>query len=497
MTAPALLHHLLDNAADWFPRRPAVHDPDGSVTWAELRMDSERLAGWLRRSGVRRGDRVIMAVPPSRLVPALGFACSRAGAVFVPLGEETAGAIARHMLTDAAPALLVTDGEALRAVAATCGVPCVSTGECRSAPTGGPAPEAEALAVDPAAFIYTSGSTAMPKAVVSTHQQMTFAARAIQSRLRYRPEDVVWCGLPLSFDYGLYQIFLCALSGAALHLPRPGSAGQWLATGLRSAGATVLPAVPSLAASLARLLARRATPLPALRLLTNTGAAMPRPLTARLRECLPCLRIQLMYGLTECKRATIMPPDEDLHRPDACGVALPGTEVYVAGPDGERLPTGTVGEVVVRGPHVMAGYWRQPELTARRFPRAHGLFPELRTGDYGRIDADGYLYFTGRHDGLYKERGHRVSTEEVTAAAYRVAGITAAVVLPPEPGEAGATLVVTGSLPPDEALRGMRTELDEAKIPARCLVVGELPLTSNGKVAHVRLRALARSAGHV
>src|SRR5204863_5172922 len=132
-----------------------------------------------------------------------------------------------------------------------------------------------------------------------------FAAQAIQSQLGYRAGDVVYSPLPLSFDYGLYQLFLAALGGAAVHVGTTADAGPALLRGLRVCGATVLAAVPSLAASLALLLDRWGGTAP-LRLLTNTGAAMPGRTLDILRKHIPDLKVQLMFGLTECKRVSIM-----------------------------------------------------------------------------------------------------------------------------------------------------------------------------------------------
>jgi acyl-CoA synthetase (AMP-forming)/AMP-acid ligase II len=328
---------------------------------------------------------------------------------------------------------------------------------------------------------------------VTTHAQLVFVARAIQSQLAYRTDDVVLLTLPLAFDYGLYQVFLCALSGATLWLSGAEDAGRRLPALLRTSGATVLPAVPPQLPGLVRMLNRSPADAPeALRLLTTTGAAMPPALLEHIRRVLPSLRVQLMFGLTECKRAAIMPVDEDLRRPGSCGRALPGTEVIAVGPDGQVLPAGTTGELVVRGPHVMAGYWRQPQLTAIRFPRRDGLIPELRTGDLGWVDDEGFVYHEGRHDDLYKERGTRVSAAEVERAAHRVPGVTAAAVIPPDDGEPGATLVVTAPLTSHEVLAGLAEHIENLKAPARCLVVDALPLTGNGKVDRDRIAAELR-----
>jgi acyl-CoA synthetase (AMP-forming)/AMP-acid ligase II len=181
-----------------------------------------------------------------------------------------------------------------------------------------------------------------------------------------------------------------------------------------------------------------------------------------------------------------MPPDADLTRPGACGLALPGTEVFAVDTDGNRLPPGEVGELVVRGPHVMAGYWRRPELTAQRFPRADGLFPRLRTGDHGWLDDEGYLYFVGRRDDIYKERGFRVSATEVEAAARRVPGVEQAAVLPPRDGRPAVLAVVTALSAP-AVLLGMREQIEEFKVPRHCVVLEAIPLTRNGKVDRTTL----------
>lgn len=502
MTAhPDLLHAFLDRTAADRPDSSAVSSGGETLTYRALDGGSRRLARWLLERGLERGDRLVVCAPGSVLQPALVYAASRAGITFSLLHEQTRGIQLDHVLDDCEPALLVTDNADAAAAAERRNVRTVSTTvltEVAFADT--PVPEEAPpgpLAVDPVCLIYTSGTTSLPKAVVSTHQQLTFAARAIRSVLGYRPDDVVYSPLPLSFDYGLYQLFLSTLAGAHVSLGRPAEVGPALLTNLVRANATVLAAVPSVAEALARLLRRsRGRGAPPLRLLTNTGAAMPAETLAALRAALPDLRVQLMFGLTECKRATIMPPDGDLTRPGSSGRALPGTEVFVLDEDGNRLAPGEIGEIVVRGPNVMAGYWRRPELTAQRFRRVEGLFPQLHTGDYGWVDEDGFLYFDGRRDDIYKESGFRVSATEVEAAARRVPGVTAAAVLPPQP-TAPALLFVVGDVGAGQVLDGMREQIEEFKIPGHCLPLDALPLTGNGKVDRKALAALTEEAVRV
>ncbi|MFG3100947.1 class I adenylate-forming enzyme family protein [Streptomyces sp. NPDC048182] len=487
-----LLHDLIDGAAHRAPDAPALTTSKDSLTHGELARASRAAASWLRALGVRRGERVVVVAPSAVEVAVVVYAASRIGAPFALLHEQTRGRALAHVLDDAEPALLIADDEDARRLADERGITAVRLSDVprgQDPDAGADAPGSEApLPVDPVCLIYTSGTTAAPKAVVSTHQQALFAVHAIQGELAYRPDDVVYSPLPLSFDYGLYQLFLGALSGAGVRLGMPAEVGATLLRNIEAADATVLASVPAVAETLARLVRRRPDHSLRLRLLTNTGAAMPPQPLAVLRAAVPGLRVQLMFGLTECKRAAINPPDADLEHPGSCGRALPGTEIYAAGPDGERLAPGETGELVVRGPNVMAGYWRRPELTAQRFPRRDGLFPELRTGDHGWLDEHGFVHFAGRRDDLYKERGFRVSATEVEAAARRVAGVEEAAVLPPAEGSP-AVLVVVSERGPAEVLDAMGEEIEEFKVPRRCVPLPALPLTRNGKVDR---KALAR-----
>jgi len=496
-----LVHRLLDRAAG-NGDAPAVTYQNATFSYAELAATSWRVAAALAERGLDRRDRLVIAASPDARLPAVIYGASRLGVVFSVIHEQVRGYVLRHILADCAPGLLISNDESMRSTAAECGVPAASIGDLTAAGDGSAPAELSPgwtgpIATDPACLIYTSGTTALPKAVVSTHAQVTFAAAAIQDRLRYRPDDTVYCPLPLSFDYGLYQLFLGALSGAHVWLGNAAEAGPSLLANLVRSQATVLPAVPPVAEGLLRLLQRDATSLPPLRLLTNTGAAMPHRVLAGLREWLPGLTVQLMFGLTECKRVSIMEPDGDLHRPESVGRPLAGTEVFATDEAGNRLPPGEQGELVVRGPHVMAGYWQRPELTEQRFYRVAGLFPELRTGDYGWVDPDGYLYFLGRRDDVYKQQGFRVSAVEVEAAARRVPGVETAAVLPPDADRAEAVLFVTGDADPQRVQRQLRDELEDFKIPQRCLARPELPVNANGKTDKKVLLAMLQEETRV
>ncbi|MGQ0841542.1 class I adenylate-forming enzyme family protein [Actinokineospora sp.] len=480
MTA-ALLHTLLDDRARRTPDGTAVRRGDRRWTYAELRARSVAAAGWLARHGVERGDRVLVLDHNDMETVALVYAASRVGASYVVVSARTRPYLLGHILSDCAPRLVLGGTEAAAQARELTAAPVFTLAELPDADEYGWSPDDSGLlASEPVSLIYTSGSTALPKAVVSTHQQVLFAVDAIAGRLGYRSDDVVLCCLPLAFDYGLYQAFLSCAAGATLVLGVDQDAAAGLLRRIVEDRVTVLPLVPSLAVMLCNLLRRAAEP-PPLRMVTNTGANLSPALSATMRELVPGLAVVGMFGLTECKRVAIGEPDLDRTRPGAVGRALPGTEAFVVGPDGDRLPAGEVGELVVRGPHVMAGYWNAPELTAARFRRDYLGRTALHTGDRCRMDADGYLYFVGRGDEVYKQNGFRISTAEVEAAAADIPGVLLAIALP-ACDEHGARLAVTGEITRERLAKELRVRMEDAKVPPECLVLESLPLTTNGKI---------------
>ena len=479
-----LVHDLLDAAP---PSAPAMAEQGRVLRYLDIVAASNKIALWMLNMGVGAGDRVIISLSRAHALhtPSFLYACSRIGAVFCIIHEQVIGPPLDYVLADANPELVISDNMEVLAQAAFHEIP-ASHPDIDFGAEPDDAGYSRVPTDAPACMIYTSGSTARPKAVVSTHAQMTFVARAIQSQLGYRPDDVIYTTQPFSFDVGLYQLFLAALSGGQVWLPSDRGAGLLIIPELLASNATVLPAVPAVAEALAWSVSRAQTegpPVPGLRLLTNTGATMPSKVLVTLRENLPDLRIQLMYGLTECKRVSIMPPDGDLERPGSSGLALPGTEVRIVDDEGRTVPAGVVGEIVVTGPHVMNGYWGQPELTADKF-KASGL----HTGDFGHMDEDGYLFVEGRRDDIYKQSGFRVSAAEVEAAALEIPGVRLVSVIAPSDGR-DSVLVVVGTTDEDSVEKGLARLLEPFKLPKRYVVLDEMPLNQNGKIDKKALRA--------
>ncbi len=491
----ALLPDLLDWAAERYPARTALVSGPRRCTFAELRTASLVAEAALGERQVKRGDRVVIVVEEFLEAIAFMFGAARRGAVYVLMNGDATRYSADYVLGDCTPACVIAgeDNEPCRC-AVGLGIQ-VTAPDCfgKSPPerrTGG-----RLISLDIVSILYTSGSTGRPKGVVSTHANMIFAVHAIARRLRLRQDDVIGCVLPLAFDYGVYQILLSLISGATLVWGRGSAAGPGLLGFLNTHQVTVLPAVPGLSHNLDRLSLRSPGSRPPLRMITNTGAVMSPGLVNRLRAAYPGLDVYLMFGLTECKRISILLPEELADRPGSLGRPLDDTECLIIDPEGRVLPPGEIGELVVRGPHVTPGYWHAPEQTALRF-RPWGPQGErvLFTGDQCWLDEDGYLYFHGRDDDIYKSNGFRVSATEVTLAAESVPGVTEAYCVPGRPGSPPLLAVVT-QLSPMEVRTELRRYLEWFKVPDRIVVAESIPLNRNGKVDPEAVRALGTVRG--
>ncbi|HEX2078009.1 MAG TPA: AMP-binding protein [Longimicrobium sp.] len=486
-----LVHDFLDEAAARLPEKVAVRSDDGSVSYRELAERSRRVAAWLHGRGVRRGDRMLLLLPNGIPAVVALFAASRIGALFVIVNPAVKPFHLRHILADAEPALIVAGERPEGDVDLDAHAPVLRLGEQweEAQAFRGEAPAFPGISSDPVCLIYTSGSTGKPKAVVSAHRNVVAATRGIQACLKMRESDVVGTFLPLSFDVGLYQLFLSFQVGATVALGHEGHVGPLLLKKIQEWQVTGLPGVPNLAHMLIRMSRRAGGKLPPLRYVTNTGAHLPRAYIEEIRELYPQCQVFVMFGLTECKRVSILDPAEYERKRDSVGRPLPDTECVIIDADGNPVPPGVPGELVVRGPHVMLGYWRAPELTAKRYrPFGPGMEIALYTGDTCSLDEEGYLYFHGRSDDIYKQRGYRVSALEVEAAACDVPGVQQAALIPPSERH-GATLFAVTDLTSQQVLAALQERLEEYKLPAQIITLETLPLMPNGKTDRTRLRA--------
>ncbi|RVA70451.1 AMP-dependent synthetase, partial [Mesorhizobium sp. M7A.F.Ca.CA.001.08.2.1] len=213
-----------------------------------------------------------------------------------------------------------------------------------------------------------------------------------------------------------------------------------------------------------------------------------------LQELFAAARIYSMYGLTECKRCTYLPPDDLARKPLSVGIAIPNTEMWIVDEDDRRVGPNAVGQLVIRGATVMKGYWGKPEATAKKLKP--GPLPGeqvLYTGDYCRMDEEGYLYFVGRSDEIIKSRGEKVAPREVENVLMEIPGVReAAVVGVPDDllGQAVKAFVVMeqGTIMGEKQLRmECQKRLENFMIPKSIQIVSSLPMTDTGKLKKMAL----------
>ena len=505
------LDSFLELSADRTPDKVALVFGERRLTYAQVDQASKRLAWGLREAGVVRGDRVAIYLENCPEAVASIFGTLKADAVFMMVNPTTKDEKLMALLNDARPTVVITDGRRLPAVQRVSGgAPSVKavlvtglTNESHKKAVEGttrvisldaiiqdagelPQFERRAIDIDLAALIYTSGSTGKPKGVMLTHRNMVTASTSITTYLENQPTDIVLNVLPLSFDYGLYQVLMAFQFGGTVVLERSFTYLHAVLDTLVRERVTGFPLVPTIAALLLQM-DLSWYDFSSLRYVTNTAAALPTAHLAELRARFPQARIFSMYGLTECKRVTYLPPADVDTRPTSVGRGMPNQELYLIDADGRRMRSG-VGELVVRGSHVMQGYWEEPEDTARVLqPGPVADERVLHTGDLFRMDEEGYLYFIGRMDDIIKTRGEKVSPREVEDVLHRLAGVAEAVVsgLPhPVLGQAiKATVVLKrgAHLSEQDVLRHCGRHLEDFRVPHLVEFRDSLPKTENGK----------------
>ncbi|MBI5532986.1 MAG: AMP-binding protein [Deltaproteobacteria bacterium] len=497
------------------PRKTALIVGDLRLSYSALAGMARLLDRRLRMLGVQRADRVVIFLDSSAEAVASIFATAMAGAVFCIVHPSTKADKLAFILSDCSAKAIITQ-RSLSAVARdACArapsvvarievdsdTPDLVLPDVRTYSAGG-VESGAGIDVDLAMIIYTSGSTGFPKGVMMTHRNVDAASASIIEYLENTADDVILNVLPLSFDYGLYQVLMGLRVGATVILEPSFAFPYLILQKLRDERVTGFPIVPTMVAILLRMRGWKPGSLPALRYITNTAAALPPAHIARLQALCPTTRIFSMYGLTECKRCTYLPPEALARHPDSVGIAIPNTEVYVVDDQGQRVGPGVVGELVVRGPHVMQGYWGRPDETARKLrPGPHPWERVLYTGDLFKTDEQGFLYFVGRTDDILKTRGEKVSPKEIENVLYALDGVKeAAVVGVPDPllGTALRAVLVldsASSLSAADVVAHCSARLEDFMVPKQIEFRSSLPKTDSGKIMRSALQAEAL-AGH-
>jgi acyl-CoA synthetase (AMP-forming)/AMP-acid ligase II len=479
--------------------RLALTDADIGITYGDLPDVVEAVASYLREAGVRAGDRVLLVSENAVALAVAILAVSWLDAWSVTVNARLSAREIDNFLDHSGARIALYFHRASKEAevhgvargAQPLQLPVI--GEVLLGPLNTEAlaePVEADAARQVAAMVYTSGTTGAPKAVMLTHRNLLFIA-ANSRKLRHMTQaDVVYGVLPLSHVYGLASLLLCSLiSGATLRLvPRYTEAG--LARAFAEEGITVSHGAPAMYAKLLDWSTNTCTPLraPTLRVVQSGGAPLTPSLKQRFEACFG-LPLQNGYGMTEASPSICQTRMESPRADCAVGPAIPGVSLRLDGADHD---TDGIGELLVRGPNVMLGYYRAPELTAQTIT-ADGW---LRTGDLARIDADGAVVIVGRSKELIIRSGFNVYPVEVEQALNGYPGVVHSAVVGrtvADNEEVVAFIEIAQEVQIDlAALDGyLRQMLSPYKMPSELIVLERLPVAPTGKILKNELRNAA------
>jgi long-chain acyl-CoA synthetase len=503
VATPMRISDVVKPWADRLPDHTAVVDPNGSWTYRELQGIVSQTADWLRGSGVRAGDRVMIIGENCREFTGVLLAAASLDAWPVPVNAHLSG----HEI-DA-----VRDHCGARRVLYTTTVSVHATEhanrhgalveEVRGLGQIGLGPLSENVQPEPidadigsrvAALIYTSGSTGLPKGVMLTHSNLLFSAGGAAKIRSLSSEDRLYGILPLSHIVGLSIVFLgTLLSGASIYL-EPRFDPMTARVTLERDRITIMLGVPSMFSQFLQYAKMRkvdSLKLPALRIISCSGAPLPPAIKSSV-EGLFGLPLHHGYGITECSPNVAQVRIEAPPRTDnSVGPMFPGVEARLVGSDGQPVPAGEVGELRVRGPNIMKGYYRAPDETATAID-VEGWF---NTRDLARFE-DGNLFIVGRTKDLIIRYGFNVYPAEVEAVLNAHPAVAQSAVI-------GRTTngdeEILAFVEPSSGSHLTETDLAEYtakhlaayKRPSHILLLSTMPMTPSGKIAKSDLAKIA------
>ncbi|MFF2807048.1 AMP-binding protein [Streptomyces sp. NPDC058000] len=501
------LRQLLHHHSQHRPDAPAILSPhQPTLTYRDLHRQADRTAQALAAAGIGRGDRVAVALPhgPQAATALVTVACTAVVAPLDPTGKarefdtfftdmDARAVIVDHGADTMAAAVARAQGRTLlhlvptpHGAAGTFDLtpdpaPTAPGNDTRPHPHHGPDP-----AADTAFLMHTSGTTGRPKLVPQTHTIVCTSARNIATSLRLEDTDRCLNVLPLFHGHGLMSPLMATLwAGASVVCPQGFDATafpDWL-TSFTPTWYTAVPAIHQ--AIVGALTAHPDALQRPLRFVRSASAPLPPALRQALERAVQAPVID-SYGMTEaCSIVTSNPLPPAARKPGSVGVSI-GNDIAVRGENGDLLPPGENGEIMLRGATVIGGYDHNPTADAAAFTDGW-----LRTGDRGHLDEDGFLFLTGRIKEIINRGGTKISPIEVEEALLAHPAIAEAAAFPlPHAtlGEEVAAAIVLTTPTPDDALKEfLTTRLAETKIPRRLIRLPALPRTTTGKIQRAEL----------
>jgi long-chain acyl-CoA synthetase len=501
------LPRLLRASADRFSDHSAILDGNSGrpVDFATFRERSQRVAVGLTVRGIGKGDRVALYCINSAEFAISYFGILMTGATVVPINVLLNPKEIAYILDDAGARALFYHQALERGVDAVRGlVPslelCVGAGDgpgrsadllwedLIAAPGEPPDPPIEPRE-DVAAILYTSGTTGQPKGVMLTHHNLASNVASAARGLQLEPgHDVILVVLPMFHSFAATVGMLTPLLNGLTFVPLPRFEPGLVAEGIARSKATVFLGVPSMYNLLLRLPAGAEAMLAGLRFCVCGGAALPGEILEQFEERFG-IPVYEGDGPTECSPVTCVNPIGGTRKPGSVGLPIPDVEMRILDEEGRELARGEVGEICVRGPNVMKGYWMRPTETAESF-----FADWFRTGDLGYQDSEGYFYIVDRKKDMIIVNGMNVYPRVVEDVLHRHPAVAEAAVIG-EPhglhGEIPVAFVAVreGYQASAAEIRAFcRENLGRHEVPRRVAFMGELPKTATGKVLKRELR---------
>ena len=485
---------LLDQAAQKHPTKTAIISKEEELTFAVLNRRVHALAGHLQSQNIQPGDRVGVLLPNCTAIPLIYFATQKIGAVSVILDARLKGKELQGVLQDADLKLLVVHqqlfaevADAYKEISAVPSWIVEGEGEQSFERRYAPPPRSAALprldADDDALILYTSGTTGEPKGVVLSYRNLAQYPRVMAEMGITDSSTIRGCILPMSHIVGPVVCNEVADKGFTLVIFDQINPVTLL-EGIQKHRVTVFESVPIVFQLLlgVRDLSRYDTS--SVKIAAMMGTSIPLPLLRAFYSAQPHIKVIQGYGLTETSpMITLVDPDRAEAKMGSIGRVVPGVEVKIVDENGEEVPVDEPGEIITRGPHVMKGYFRNPQATAERIRDGW-----LYTGDVGKRQADDYFIHLGRHDDLIITGGLNVYPAEVENLIYSFPDVQETIVFAIPDSSRGQALGAAVVPRPGQTivqkqlLSFLRSNLANFKVPQRIAIRESLPRTSSGKV---------------
>lgn len=508
-----LVYDLIIKTSIQYPKNIYIAYEQNYLTYEDFICQTNKVASFLINLNILRGDRVVISLEnrPETLI--LFFATVAIGAIAVPISPTLPLSKLEYILKNCEPKIFCGNKSLnillrLKTFGSIQHIICINNLSMKYFPSSITSFIFQEIIasnnriltpplfvdLDPAMIIYTSGSTGLPKGVVCSHLNIISATKSIVSYLNLSPTDKVINFQPFFFDYGLYQAFLTGCLGATLYLERSFIYPIDILENIKKEEITVIPFVPTNLLTIFNQTEEIQCTLNNVRIITSTGSPFPIRLLSKIQELFPNAKIFSMYGITECKRVSYLPPEKIHLKPKSVGIPMPNVEVWVVDKEGHRLSPNMVGELVVRGSNVTLGYWNDYDSTQKTYRVQMNGERWLYTGDFFTIDNEGYLYFIGRKDDLIKVGSYRVSIKEIESTLAKYEKVQEIAVIPIPDEQLGNSTKIFIIPKPGYYLTKNEIKVfciknfeNSTLVPKEIQIVSNLPRTDTGKVDYKKL----------